>query len=299
MPAKTPRIVVPRLMGGLGNQMFIYAHARALAERAGAELRLDRVTGFARDPYKRRYELGAFRIEAAIAGSWASYDGLLGRVRRTLARKAAARQPLDARSYLKENGAGFDAAMAAVVPKRDVYVEGYWQCPRYFDAARPRLLQEFALKQPTSAWLAEAARIDAEPAAVCVHFRSYKEVPSSHGVPKLTLDYYQRAIAELRRTVSPSRWLVFSDDLTWARSMWPSDTVPVEFMAREAGAPERTPTEEMLLMARARHFITANSTFSWWAAWLGAYADKRVVAPSFVPTVGTDDIVPSDWTRLA
>ena len=126
----------------------------------------------------------------------------------------------------------------------------------------------------------------------------YASDPNASAVHGLcSLDYYAAAVAHIGRFVPRPRYFVFSDDPTWASEhlKLPGDTVIVE---HNDGA---TSYEDLRLMSRCRHHVIANSSFSWWGAWLNPRADKIVVAPSrwlAETTRACPDICPTSWVRL-
>ena len=287
--------VTVRLLGGLGNQLFQYAAARALALRYGAELRLD--LSHYEDDGKRRYELGAYPIAARIAtpeelapfGTREPPTGFLGRIMQRL------RPPPN---VYREAHFHYDEKLAAQRPP--VYLDGYWQSERYFADAAAQLRQELSPQAPLEPENARiAAAIDAA-TAVSLHVRRGDYVTDSHtnayhGV--CSLDYYRAAVALIRQRVPDAHLFVFSDDHDWTRENLALD-LPTTYVT--ANPPDRG-FRDMQLMTRCRHHVIANSSFSWWGAWLNPAPDKIVVAPARWFAAGdndTRDLVPSAWVRL-
>jgi hypothetical protein len=291
-------LIVARLFGGLGNQMFQYAAARALALRTGAELRVD-LTDFAADP-RRRYELGDFPI-AATPASAADLRrfGLTGRpmawrLRRWLRLLAGPRiEPIRRQPHFH-----FDPTIVALRPP--VYLDGYWQSERYFADHAETLRRELQPQGPLDpASAAVAAEIDAVN-AVSVHVRrgDYVSDPRTHRYHGIcSPDYYRRALAHVGARVENPHLFVFSDDPQWCRDNLRFD-LPMTIV--DANPPERGPGD-LQLMVRCRHHVLANSSFSWWGAWLDAGRDKIVVAPARwfnTPRNDTRDLTPPAWVRL-
>jgi glycosyl transferase family 11 len=294
-------LVVARLIGGLGNQMFQYAAGRALALRHGAELKLD-VSGF--DAYKRRrYELGTLSINATVAtdrdlaifGADAKPRWpLVDRVRRRVRMPGKVR----ALPVYREPHFHFDPAIATLRPP--VYLDGYWQSERYFSDYAATLRRELVAGVPFDPENATvAARIDAV-TAVSLHVRrgDYVDDPKTsryHGT--CSLDYYRRAVEHIAARVGSPHLFVFSDDAQWTRANLHVD-VPTTFV--DANPADRG-FRDMQLMSRCRHHVVANSSFSWWGAWLGPSTDKIVVAPKRWFNAGgadTRDLIPATWVRL-
>lgn len=289
-------IVTVRLIGGLGNQLFQYATARALALRHGAEVKLD-LSGF--ESYGlRRYELDAYPIAADIAApeELAAIDagrptsGLLGRV---LARL----RPHPAQHY-REPHYHYDPELARqALP---ILLDGYWQSERYFidvaDVIRRELTPRDALEPDNAAVAADIGEVN----AVSLHVRRGDYVSNAHtnayhGI--CSLDYYRAAVAHIREKVAEPHFFVFSDDHDWTRENLKLD-LPMTYVV--ANAADRG-YRDMQLMSLCQHHVIANSSFSWWGAWLNPSPAKMVVAPATWFAAGandTKDLVPAGWVRL-
>lgn len=288
-------MIVTRLSGGLGNQMFQYAAGRRLALARGTELVLD--PSPLSDPRVRTprcYELGRYPIRARV-GEPSEIDALERR-RRSLTSRLARR--LGRRPASVERGFGFDPAVLDL-PDGSC-LEGHWQSERYFADAADEVRAELSLETPPgendAAWLARIASCS----SVSVHVRrgdyvSDPAVLAMHGT--CSLDYYVRACEHLAKRVADPVYFVFTDDPEWARShlSLPGETAFVDHNGPDAGP------EDLRLMSRCQHHIIANSTFSWWGAWLDPRPDKLVIAPRRWfqdDRRQTRDVVPDGWVRL-
>ena len=291
--------VIANLIGGLGNQMFQYATGRAVAHRHGVPLLLD-AGGFAHYDL-RRYELGELSIQARLAtedelaraGVKAKAPTLLNRVSKALGLDRPA-------NLLKEASFTYDARIEQVTPP--VYLDGYWQSERYFSGIADLLRQEFMLKEPVDAANEKiAAQIrEAGSSAVSLHIRrgDYVNNPQTaqyHGV--CSLDYYRSAVDYIAARVSAPHFFVFSDDHAWVGENFKLDhaVTLVDVNGADRGV------WDMALMKACRHHIIANSSFSWWGAWLNPHADKIVAAPErwfSGASHDTSDLVPASWIRL-
>jgi Glycosyl transferase family 11 len=295
-------VVIVRLIGGLGNQMFQYAAGRALAARSGAVLKLD-ASGFATYP-KRHFELDAFPIHAVPAEE-ADLDAF-GVCRDRNGRSWWARASRFLRRYRRgspsaiycERHFHFDAKVGELQPP--VYLDGYWQSEKYFADCAELLRCELTPRAPLEAENADmAARIDAVN-AVSLHVRrgDYIDDPrvsSYHGT--CSAEYYRNATEHIAgRTTKNIHLFIFSDEPEWARDnlhfAQPTTIVAVN-------GPDRG-FRDMQLMARCRHHVIANSSFSWWGAWLNSSPGKIVVAPRrwFQVDHDTSDLIPSSWVRM-
>lgn len=280
-------MITTRIVGGLGNQMFQYAAGYSLADRLATNLRLD-LSAF------RRYELHRFGLDR-LRISHRQGAGWVAPVRRALlARLPAGRMP---RSYFRERSLGYDNRWASL--RDGVYLDGYFQSERYFSSVREALRREFQPVDPLDdRSRATLADIEAGP-SVAVHIRrgDYVSDPktlSVHGV--CDPSYYAQAVRLLAARIGSARYFVFSNDFEWvARHVpLPAGYVPIDW---NGDAPER----DLHLMARCRHHVIANSTFSWWGAWLAAQAGQLVVRPEpwfDAADLSADDLLPRHWTAL-
>lgn len=293
-------MIVSRLIGGLGNQMFQYAVGRALAGHMHTPLLLD-VSGFVHYDL-RRYELDGFNIKAKPASEEElARLGVKAGVKpsmyeRAMRKLGIRREP----SILREASFTYDARIETV--EAPLYLDGYWQSERYFAAIRPQLLQEFSLKDSWgSANDALAEQIGlAGDGAVSLHVRRGDYVNNAqtaqyHGV--CSLDYYRQAVAYIVARVAAPHFFVFSDDHAWVSENLDTGC-PTTFV--QTNSPDQG-IFDMALMKTCRHHIIANSSFSWWGAWLNANDEKIVVAPQRwfnEASKDTSDLIPAGWVRL-
>ncbi|UYO93994.1 alpha-1,2-fucosyltransferase [Pollutimonas sp. M17] len=286
--------VVVGLSGGLGNQMFQYAAGRALALRLGVGLELD-LSWFA-GRKERLYALGAFAINAKTRGTRISLPDFLKRFESRVSRRWASRR-MGVPIY-RERHFHFDPAFLGI--DRPLYLEGYWQSERYFTDFRAEILRDFSLCEPfpASCLAIEEQMLRAEP--ICVHVRrgDYVSNPvaaETHGL--CSLDYYQRGVSTLAAGLARPRAFIFSDDPDWVREHLKLP-VPATIVDVNSGPQAHW---DLHLMALCRHFVIANSSLSWWGAWLGRAEDKKVIAPAtwFRASVhDTRDLIPEAWQRI-
>ena len=290
--------IVVRLEGGLGNQMFQYAAARAVALLTGRRLLID-PSGIPRGPSGRRYELPAFRIggEPVRPLMRAQIRGQVGArlpgVVRTAARAVSRRRW----TLLRDAGRGCDERLFTV--PGDLVLEGAWQSAAYADrdpAVAAQLRRDFALRQQLPDRLAAIAAEITMGDSVGVHVRrgdyvTDPAIAAVHGVQPA--EYYAAAAEVIASRASAPRFFVFSDDVAWAEGhlRFPG---PTRFVRETAGL---RPAIDQRLLASCRHFVIANSTFSWWAAWLGLAPDKMVVVPRkwFAGAEPPTGMIPATW----
>jgi hypothetical protein len=270
-----------RISDGLGNQMFQYAAGLAVARRLGVPLRCDTSSFIG----NRRRQLGLPAFGLKLEGTWRGNFERLGLLRRD----PAVRVVTDSAEFVPE----------VLTVEAPVRLEGWFQSWRYFAACADEVRAAFDFERIAlgAAATATLERIRAADSPVAVHVRrgDYRGLPSAF--PLLDAGHYGRARARLEVEVVAPRYFVFSDEPEVARELtrgWPEVTVLSGFSA----------LEDYRLMASCRHFLVANSTFSWWAAWLGRSPDKRVIAPSvwygegFSRKVDIDARLPPEWIRV-
>ena len=290
-------MIVARLKGGLGNQLFQYACGRAMSLRHQVPLKLD-LSGLENDPLGRVYELHHYRIVAELA-SKKDCRALCGPPRKTLRRitRRFFEIPYPSSYYAQSRSADFDADVLHRSPP--LYLDGYWQSERYFEQFAETIRDELQLacdiSEDTQHW---AARMQESSNPVSVHFRrgDYASDPNTlkhHGL--CSLEYYDRAVSSMQQTFTDMTLFVFSDDPAWVKAHFRTDS-PCHVI--EQSHPGH---EDIWLMSQASHHIIANSSFSWWGAWLNASPEKRVVAP--IPWFRKkgklgDAIIPTAWTRM-
>lgn len=270
------KIIVMRLFGGLGNQLFQYAFLFALS-RQGGKARQE-ASSYEHDD-KRVCELHHFRVSLPIEGGpppWAFRKSRIPACLRSLF--AAPKYP----HFREEKRHGFDPGLAAP-PRCHTYFKGYFQTEQYFLHCREQLCREFRLKTPLTQ---ENARVLEDIRSCCsisLHIRRTDYLSNPYLSPP-PLEYYLRSMAEmegrLRAAGVPQeslRYFVFSDDIEWARQNLSPALPHVHVDINDGGAGYF----DLELMRNCRHHIIANSTFSWWAAWLNEHAEKIVIVPIY------------------
>jgi len=286
-------MIVSRLIGGLGNQMFQYAAGRALALRRGVSFGID-IRAFA-DYKTHTFGMQCFSVNLNEAPSWLLPNPPAeGRLQRMLRRLMPT--PLNVYS---EKTFTFDAAVLSLPD--GVYLDGYWQTEKYFadfsDLIRSDLTVRHAPSAANQAWLGRIAQAH----SVSLHIRrgDYISNPAAaavHGT--CDIGYYERAVAYLRHATGVDPVLfVFSDDPDWVAA---NLCLPYQMhLIRDNDASANY--EDLRLMTACHHHIVANSSFSWWGAWLDGRPDSITIAPVrwFVRDApDARDLVPQRWVRL-
>jgi hypothetical protein len=284
----TDGAIISRLFGGAGNQLFQYAAGRALADRLGCDLVLD--SRYVAGSQDRGDCFGHFqnaRFKRTDVLPPAKSDGML----RYGLWRLFGRAP---RLY-RERGKAFDPRVLALPPGS--YLHGYWQSPRYFENIKEQLRQDLAFTTPLDAPNAVIAQQIAEARMpVSFHVRRGDYI-SAGAYAACTSEYYRTAAARLAQQLGPLTCFVFSNDPAWARENLAlgQETVVVDINN------EATGHFDLHLQSLCAHHVIANSTFSWWAAWLNPSAQKKVIAPHRWFSKGEEDnpdLIPDDWFRL-
>jgi hypothetical protein len=276
-------VVVVRVKGGLGNQLFQYAAGKALAQRHGVRLGLDTRWYEAdlaqRGLTERTFDLPHFAVDIGMASvaelrfCFASDDH---RLRARIGRRLPA-MFFGRRRWVHQEP-GYDPAFEHLPPK--VFLEGYFQHPAYFAGIEKQLRREFRLRESPPAEVVSFAEMLSATASVCIQVRRSDYVSNAsaaqvHGVSDE--EYYRAAWARVVAKVPAAQGYVFSDDQAWAEWTF-ADWPRVSVVEPSWNGPAYL--HKFYLMCACRHFIIANSTWGWWAAWLGEHPDKVVVMPT-------------------
>lgn len=267
-------MIVVRILGGLGNQMFQYAYAKALQQK-GFKVTLD-LSKFRTYTLHGGYQLNHFKIDLEAARPISSF---LANIR--------------LKKNRKENSLLFDKSLLTL--SGNEFVKGYFQTEKYFSTIRDILLKEFVIEKELSQTTKNfAATIESKASSCSLHIRrgdyvSDKKTNTVHGTCSLT--YYKKAIDIVLEKHQDTHFFVFSDDISWTReNLKIENAIYIDH--------KTIPHEDLYLMSLCQHNITANSSFSWWGAWLNTTKQKMVIAPKkwFVNT--ENEIACEKWIRL-
>lgn len=302
-------MIIVRLEGGLGNQMFQYAMGRHLAELQSTTLKLD-VSTF--EAYKlHRYSLHCFHIWEHFATQTEidSHRGDISTnsyklVTRGLLRRLHINYPTGFvspdRFVLFEKTFNFDPTY--LQRTGPIYVWGYWQTEKYFAAIRDALLREFAIKYRQDLESKRISELIDSTHSVSLHVRrgDYVQDPRTNQVHgACDQSYYQRSVQHIAAHIENPHFFVFSDDPIWVKKElklgFPTTVVDHNDASRNF--------EDLRLMSQCKHNIIANSSFSWWGAWLNENPSKIVMAPKQwfadqAREAQAGDIVPEAWTKV-
>ena len=293
--------VVVKLEGGLGNQFYQYAVGKALARASNAAfLVLDRMDS--PNDSRRHNHLGLFNCQARKVSLISRFVFRLLFVKKwgigkKLRKNSSKIYPI---TLVHDPETGYHPT---ILDNKfgSVLLLGYWQSYKYFDALRAELIEEFTLKSPpTSEENADLLqKINSTP-SIAVHIRRGDYVNVSHFLENFgtcSLSYYRQAIKYIADHVDHPEFYVFSDDPDWAEANL-IFSHPVKFVRNNLGVSDY---EDFRLMKECKHFIIANSSFSWWAAYLSSFPAKMVLTPDrwFInDPMAMEDRIPTDWVRI-
>jgi hypothetical protein len=289
-----------RLMGGLGNQMFQYAAALRLAKHHNTSAVMDLAffENIAEVDTPREYELDCFQLKPEFlapakrpADDSSIYGSRRGKLLYYMHRLAGNNW-----SVYREPHHNFEPSVLDL-PDRS-YLIGYWQTEQYFMDIRATLLNEFAFKTKPAGHNQELLERITSTRSVSLHVRrgdyvSNKHAKKFHGTKDQA--YYNAALRPILLRVKQPTLFVFSDDTTWCEQNLKFEQPTVFVTGNRYGF------EDMRLMQHCQHNVIANSSFSWWAAWLNQNPEKIVVAPQqwFTdPAINTSDVIPKTWVKV-
>jgi hypothetical protein len=272
-------MIIVKLIGGLGNQMFQYATGRYLAHLHNTGLKLD--TSFLNTDTKgahtkREFELDVFNLKPVFATEQEITPFIkksANKVLRTIGRKLPF---VFDRVYIAESGNAYHKEFMSY-PK-ETYLDGFWQSEKYFLPIRDMLLTDLAFKNQPEGLNKELLDKMASVNSVSIHVRrtdyvNNPTVNNFHGT--CSLEYYQKAVEMISEKQGPVELFIFSDDINWCKENL-KFAHPLTYISHNTG---KKSYEDMRLMSHCKHNIIANSSFSWWGAWLNTHTGKTIIAP--------------------
>lgn len=292
---KSTEMIAFKAQGGLGNQLFQYAAARRLAMRNQCPLIVDHHWFDHPLPGEtpRPLELTRYPVNMRVATPSELF-------RWTLMRSRWGRhlKPLLPLNLVREQGYGVNTNVLSA--PANSYLVGFWQSEAYFADIREQLLTELVPLEPPGAEDRAIIELMQQGESVSVHVRrgdyvSLASASAYHGL--CSLDYYRKALAYMAERLRAPTLFVFSDDPEWTRANLRSP-YPTHYVAHN---PPESAFQDLRLMSMCRHHILANSSFSWWGAWLSSNSDQIVIAPEqwYAADRPTPDLIPSRWIRMA
>lgn len=287
--------VIVRIRGGLGNQLFCYAAARRLSLVNNAELVIDDVTGFLRDyKYRRKYSLNPFHINVRKATPWERLEPF-ERYRRGLAKWISRKKPFHSRRYIEENDTAFDSRLLHLKINGTIYLDGLWQDDRYFKDIEPVIRKDLTFVEPTDPANIELAKvIRNSQSPVSIHIRWYSE-PKENSKLVPQFQFYCKAIEYIQARVQSPHFFIFSDYIDHLAPL--TKRLDNFTIVNINNTNEDIAYADMWLMSLCKHHIIANSTFSWWGAWL-RHGKEKIVCVDHTYIVNRESIAKENWIKL-
>jgi len=303
-------MVTVLLRGGLGNQMFQYALGATLAQANGTALRLNTVYLQDRLPRRkytyRNFDLDIFTMNDAtcltnlsqaaqrvpVPGLWLGIDTM----------RMGTRLLLGAEKVIREKSRAFDSGI--LKERGDLFLVGYWQSEKYFADAEKELRRTFRFRHPLEGEAREIARKIRSTNSISLHIRRGDYVALKHVehvMGETNLSYYEKAASYMnehskRMGIDAPTFFVFSDDIEWCKERLKLP-YPTVYLDQASAGPKAS--HHLELMSLCRNNIIANSTYSWWGAWLNANPEKIVIAPErWFANKANEDMIPRHWIRM-
>lgn len=288
-------MIITRLQGGLGNQLFQYAAGKSLATRLSTTLLLDDtlLTHQSKGITPRSYSLGIYKLPVELLNTKERQHVIFrtSRLGRFLCGLGLWRSKF---TYCRESNPNYNSYFEKL--NGDVILQGFWQTEKYFFDVSEDLRQELLQVIPFDVCSISLINQMAGCNSVSIHVRRGDYITNINAAEYHVLhdlDYYRRAVKVIAERVPDPVFFAFSDDPTWLKQELVID-YPLVIVSSEN---TRLANEELYLMSRCSHHIIANSSFSWWGAWLNPSPNKVVVAPVkwFHDSIDTSDLLPKDW----
>lgn len=291
-------MIIVRLKGGMGNQMFQYALGLKMADLLQTELQLDLSSLLDRskgDFVYRDYDLPIFNINDKLVMN-PSFLRTIYRPKLSTITKLIRNYIDKGKNYVKEKQFHYDTDLVQNNKDNTIY-EGWFQCYRYFEGIEDKVRKEFTFKKPIIPYSQTLLKRISSSNAICLNVRrtDFLKVDTLNTT---NLDYFLNAAKYLTNLVDNPHFFIFSDDVEWCRENilldHPTEIVDHSHKGERFG-------NYMQLMKACKHFIIPNSSFAWWAVWLNENPNKHVIAPKRWfndDTIDTKDLIPKDWIRM-
>lgn len=292
-------MITVRLKGGMGNQMFQYAFAKATAKRLGTtfqmdcSLLLDRARGD--ETIYRDYDLEIFNIEKRFLTRPETLKKIY-RLKFSKIGKLLRSNALKGKDYYKEPFFHLDKKVLDS-PTDETLYDGWWQAPAYFENVKEELRQDFGFVEPVIASSQELQGEIQATNSVCLNVRrtDFLTNPALNSTNKA---YFEEAVEYIKSSIESPSLFIFSDDMEWCKANLRFD-IPYTFVSHDHKGWKFG--NYFQLMADCKHFVIPNSSFAWWAVWLSNHSNQVVVAPKnwfATGDISSDDLVPDDWVRI-
>jgi len=292
-------MIISNLVGGLGNQMFQYAAGRSLSLRLKLPLFLD-INDLTNYKLHHGYQFNHIfhgQFDIANKSLLAEVLGFQNNFALKRILKYDSLKFLRSRHYIIEPFFKYTDISEGISQK--AYIYGYWQSEKYFKEHAAIIRDDFRFKSELNEINSKISQLILSVNAISIHIRrgDYISSKSTNALLGICpLDYYDAAIKKISSKVSRPHFFIFSDDSEWVKKNFKINHEHY-FINHNHGADS---FNDMRLMSMCKHHIIANSTFSWWGAWLNSHKDKIVIAPKkwFKKPVDTKDLIPQTWLTV-
>lgn len=295
-------MIIIRISGGLGNQMFQYALGRSISKKNNTILKLDTnpllnsIRLFSLSYFDTKGEISNEEDIASI-GVPKIYDkSFFGKAKRKIFRIVEQSKPVYKKKFILEPQFAFCSDILKT--KNNCYLSGDWQSEKYFEDIKDIIKKDFTLKNKISETTNDFIGKIEHTASISIHIRRGDYVKNSktnsfHGTCPIT--YYEQAIKIIEEKISNPEFFIFSDDIDWVKA-----NLKIKYPITYVSGNNIPDYEELILMSHCKHNIIANSTFSWWGAWLNSNPNKIVIAPEkwFNSDTDTRDLIPEGWIKI-
>ncbi len=298
---------IVKIQGGLGNQMFQYAFSKSL-EKHGHQVFLD--TSLYKKAIIRdgiNYTHNGFELENVFSIKYLEAPSYLVKKLATLPKNIISRLK---RKYLTKKTHYIDKFFRytpeILTQTKDTYLEGYWQTEKYFTGIEKDIRDTFQFNNVVSKKTKNAIELIKNNSVCSIHVRRGDYLnEKAHAV--CTEIYFNNAIRHVLQANTITHFFVFSNDIAWAKENLNFQNIQTMFVDWNIGTDS---WQDMYIMSKCQINIIANSSFSWWAAWLNEHKAKRVIAPSVWNKRELDykdnyykfdfsEIVPDTWERIS
>lgn len=267
-------VFIVRLMGGLGNQLFQYASIKGLSLKHGATLIIDD-SWYNNKSQKYFYPMNIckFNIKREEKERYSSINKYIIKHKRLLknTRNKLSNFINYFPAYIKET-----EFISNIKPNKIVYFDGYWQNYRYFNEYEKTIRSEFTLSKEISNENVKILKVIKSSNSVGVHIRRgiyYTDPNVKNEYFHCSLNYYKSAIEKIIEKINNPKFIIFSNDIDWVKENF---CIPYDGIVVNTEGPDY---EHLILMSKCKNNIIADSTFSWWGAWLNSNKNKIVIAP--------------------
>jgi hypothetical protein len=290
-------MILVELNGGIGNQMFQYAAAKSLALHHRTTLKLDISPGtdksMPQELKPRQFDLHYFNLPDKVADT-TNIDSFISRS--ALEKIKEKTKPNHKRKIYREPFFHFDSNFFDT--ETDVYLKGLWQSEKYFTSYKKEIKNIFQFTSETIKAFQEVSFRLKQQNSVSIHIRrgDYLAKVSLEVLGLIPLEHYQNAIELINSKIPGSSFYFFSDDIQWVK-----ENFQIPNATFVSGDISKDHVEDLYLMSQCRHNIIANSSFSWWSAWLNDNPEKIVIAPKKWFNKGpkdTQDLLPEKWIKI-